>query len=58
MEDKTFTNEDLALAVSRAFERIEERMDAMESRLYARLSEVQDRLEERIEVLEERLMHK
>jgi hypothetical protein len=37
--------DDLAVSVSRSFERIEERIDAMESRLYSRLDDLEDKLE-------------
>ena len=36
-------NDDVAVSISRSFERLEERIDAAESRLYSRLSEVEDR---------------
>ena len=38
-------NDDIAVSISRSFERLEERMDATESRLYSRLAEVEDRVE-------------
>ena len=38
-------SDDLAISVSRSFERIEERIDAMESRLYSRLNDLEDKLE-------------
>jgi uncharacterized protein Yka (UPF0111/DUF47 family) len=38
-------SDDLAVSVSRSFERIEERIDAMESRLYSRLNDLEDKLE-------------
>jgi hypothetical protein len=38
-------SDDLAVSVSRSFERIEERIDAMESRLSSRLNDLEDRLE-------------
>jgi hypothetical protein len=37
--------DDLAISIARSFERLEERIDATESRLYARLAEVEDRIE-------------
>ncbi len=37
--------DDVAVSIARSFERLEERMDAMESRLYGRLSEVEDRVD-------------
>lgn len=38
--------DDIAVSVARSFERMEERIDAAESRLYARLTELEDKLEE------------
>ncbi|MDQ2933180.1 MAG: hypothetical protein M3Q80_02250 [bacterium] len=38
-------SDDIAVSISRSFERLEERIDAMESRIYTRLAEVEDRLE-------------
>lgn len=37
--------DDVAVSISRSFERLEERMDAVESRLYSRLSELEDVIE-------------
>ena len=37
--------DDLAVSVSRSFERLEERIDGAESRLYSRLSDLEDKLE-------------
>ena len=37
--------DDVAVSISRSFERLEERIDAAESRIYARLAEVEDRVE-------------
>lgn len=37
--------DDVAVSIARSFERLEERIDAAESRLYSRLSEVEDRVE-------------
>jgi hypothetical protein len=37
--------DDIAVSIARSFERLEERVDAMESRLYTRLAEVEDRVE-------------
>jgi hypothetical protein len=37
--------DDIAVAIGRSFERLEERIDAAESRIYSRLSELEDRLE-------------
>jgi len=38
--------DDIAVSIGRSFERLEERMDAMESRLYSRLSELEDKIAE------------
>lgn len=35
----------MAVSISRSFERLEERIDAAESRLYSRFADVEDRLE-------------
>ncbi len=37
--------DDIAISISRSFERLEERLDAVESRLYSRFSEVEDNVE-------------
>jgi len=37
--------DDIAVAIGRSFERLEERIDAAESRIYSRLSEVEDKIE-------------
>ncbi len=37
--------DDVAVSISRSFERLEERIDAVESRLYSRLSELEDVVE-------------
>jgi hypothetical protein len=37
--------DDIAVSIGRSFERLEERMDAGESRLYSRIAEVEDRVE-------------
>ena len=37
--------DDLAVSFSRSFERLEERIDAAESRIYSRLAEVEDRVD-------------
>ena len=36
--------DDLAVSIARAFERMEERIDAAESRLYSRLADIEDRV--------------
>lgn len=37
--------DDMAVSIARSFERMEERIDGMESRLYSRLSELDDRIQ-------------
>ena len=37
--------DDVAVSIARSFERIEERIDAAESRLYSRMSELEDVIE-------------
>ena len=37
--------DDIAVSIGRSFERLEERIDAAESRIYGRLAEMEDRLE-------------
>ena len=37
--------DDVAVSIARGFERLEERIDATESRLYSRFAEVEDRIE-------------
>jgi len=38
-------NDDVAVSIARSFERLEERIDASESRLYSRLADLEDRVE-------------
>jgi len=38
-------SDDIAVSIARSFERLEERIDAAESRLYSRLAEVEDKVE-------------
>lgn len=38
-------NDDVAVSIARSFERLEERVDAGESRIYSRIAEVEDRIE-------------
>jgi hypothetical protein len=38
-------SDDIAVSIARSFERLEERVDASESRLYSRLSDVEDKIE-------------
>ena len=37
--------DDIAVSVARSFERLEERLDAAEARIYGRLAEVEDKIE-------------
>lgn len=37
--------DDIAVSISRSFARLEERIDAAESRLFSRIAEVEDRVE-------------
>ena len=37
--------DDIAVSIGRSFERLEERIDAAEARIYSRLSEVEDKVE-------------
>lgn len=37
--------DDIAVSIGRSFERLEERIDAAESRIYGRLSDIEDKLE-------------
>ena len=39
------SGDDTAVSIARSFERLEERIDAAESRLYSRLADIEDRLE-------------
>ena len=39
--------DDVAVSIARSFERMEERVDATESRLYGRLAEIEDKLDSR-----------
>ena len=38
-------SDDIAVSIARSFERLEERLDAVESRLYSRLADVEDKIE-------------
>ena len=38
-------SDDVAISIARSFERLEERVDAMESRIYSRLSDIEDKVE-------------
>ena len=41
--------DDIAISMGRSFERLEERIDAMESRLYGRLTEIEDAIGSNLE---------
>jgi hypothetical protein len=41
--------DDVAVSIARSFERLEERVDATESRLYSRLADIEDKFESRTE---------
>jgi hypothetical protein len=41
--------DDIAVSIGRSFERLEERMDAFESRIYSRVSDIDQRLTELLE---------
>lgn len=43
--------DDIATAISRSFERLEERMDAIESRIFSRLSEIETELKDELKIL-------
>ncbi len=38
-------SDDVAVSISRSFERLEERIDAAESRIYGRLAEIEDKID-------------
>ena len=42
-------SDDIAVSIARSFERLEERLDSAESRLYNRITDVEDKLEARAE---------
>jgi hypothetical protein len=41
--------DDIAVSIGRSFERLEERIDSAESRIYGRLADFEDKLEFRID---------
>jgi hypothetical protein len=46
IERVVFKNsDDIAVSISRSFERLHERIDAAEARIYSRLSDLEDRVE-------------
>lgn len=38
-------SDDIAVSISRSFERLEDRIDSVESRIYTRLAEIDDKIE-------------
>ncbi|MEK7641540.1 MAG: hypothetical protein AAB365_00935 [Patescibacteria group bacterium] len=38
-------SDDIAVSIARSFERLEERIDAAESRIYSRLADIEDKIE-------------
>lgn len=38
-------NDDVAVSIARSFERLEERIDSSESRVYSRLADLEDKIE-------------
>jgi hypothetical protein len=38
-------SDNIAVSIGRSFERLEERIDAVESRIYSRLTEMEDKIE-------------
>ena len=46
IEKLIFKNgDDIAISIGRSFERLEERIDAAESRIYSRLADIEDRVD-------------
>jgi uncharacterized protein Yka (UPF0111/DUF47 family) len=45
------SGDDVAVSISRSFERLEERLDASESRIYSRLSDVEDRIGDQLQAM-------
>ena len=43
--------DDIAVSIGRSFERLEEKMDAVESRIYGRLTEMEDELRAELKTL-------
>ena len=39
------SGDDVAVSIARSFERLEERIDAAESRIYSRMADVEDKME-------------
>ncbi|MFA6404612.1 MAG: hypothetical protein WCW03_01265 [Candidatus Paceibacterota bacterium] len=49
------STDEVAVAIGRSFERLEERMDAIESRIYSRLADIEDKMYSNFEELEDKL---
>ena len=47
--------DDIAISIGRSFERLEERIDAAESRIYSRLAEIEDKIEAARQDLDDKL---
>jgi hypothetical protein len=47
------SGDDIAMSVGRSFERMEERIDAMETRLYSRIADVEDKIADVRELIQE-----
>jgi gas vesicle protein len=47
--------DDIAVSIGRSFERLEERIDGAESRIYSRLAEIEDRIEASRQDLDDKL---
>ena len=41
-------SDDVAVSIARSFERLEERLDAAESRIYSRITDIKDKIEEKL----------
>ena len=46
-------SDDVAVSIARSFERLEERIDGAESRLYSRVADLEDKMEEAKELIKE-----
>ena len=56
--------DDIAVSVSRSFERLEERVDGIESRIYSRLADMEDKacgwfeeLQDKLDIVKEEKQH-
>ena len=47
------SGDDIAVSIGRSFERLEERIDAMEARLYSRIADAEDKIAEVKELIQE-----